>query len=365
MTEASSGEAVLQLVNEKSFHLIFCDQYMPACPGRTLLGTEVVRKLRARGTKSMICGLSKNQVGEEFLEAGADFFLLKPYPCKKDEFREMLLGLCEVPSFESPKATLKVVQSMEVSTVEPNDDSLMFANPLKNLETGFRGVRTKVEPPQKKIQGENPGSGGFAPEGRKGFAESLLSANSESRARAATQRPDHFAIGVNHPIKEPEQDFLKLVASLKQSRNSDSQSSAEEKEVAAVKENVVPQIEPYEGTDIPESKEVLLVDDEKILRKLFIRSVATVAPSWHITEACNAANAVELAREKKFDLIIIDHYMPNLENPLLGTEAVEQMRRLGVESLICGLSANQMKDEFLRAGVSFEKASVELFPCLD
>ena len=57
---------------------------------KQMLGTETVRALRAQGVKSRICGLSANNMEDGFLEAGADSFLLKPFPCEKEELRREL-----------------------------------------------------------------------------------------------------------------------------------------------------------------------------------------------------------------------------------------------------------------------------------
>lgn len=90
MTEASSGEAALRLVGSQEFDLIFIDQYMSSCK-RQLLGTEAVRELRARGVKkTVICGLSANDVEAAFIEAGSDFFQLKPIPCEKEALTAVL-----------------------------------------------------------------------------------------------------------------------------------------------------------------------------------------------------------------------------------------------------------------------------------
>lgn len=48
---------------------------------KQLLGTEAVRELRAKGVNSIICGLSANDLCDEFVSAGADAFMLKPFPC--------------------------------------------------------------------------------------------------------------------------------------------------------------------------------------------------------------------------------------------------------------------------------------------
>ena len=76
--EASNGETAIELVTSGGpYDIIFMDQYM-ASPTKQLLGTETVRALRARGVKSLICGLSANDMLSAFEEAGADALMLKP-----------------------------------------------------------------------------------------------------------------------------------------------------------------------------------------------------------------------------------------------------------------------------------------------
>ena len=60
---------------------------------KQMLGTETVRALRAQGVTSKICGCSANNMEDEFMEAGADCFCLKPFPCEKDELRRELLRI--------------------------------------------------------------------------------------------------------------------------------------------------------------------------------------------------------------------------------------------------------------------------------
>jgi signal transduction histidine kinase/CheY-like chemotaxis protein len=112
--EASSGESAIDLIstraaesqekfedehgfngrNEKGdcgFDLIFMDQYM-ASVQKQLLGTETVRAIRAKGFRTpIICGLSANDVEDAFHHAGSDAFLIKPFPCKKEELEKELL----------------------------------------------------------------------------------------------------------------------------------------------------------------------------------------------------------------------------------------------------------------------------------
>jgi CheY-like chemotaxis protein len=82
--EAASGEAALKIVDTESFDVIFIDQYMVTGVEQSLKGTETVRLLRSKSVKSAICGLSANNLGESFVEAGANVFHMKPFPVKPE-----------------------------------------------------------------------------------------------------------------------------------------------------------------------------------------------------------------------------------------------------------------------------------------
>jgi CheY-like chemotaxis protein len=58
---------------------------------RQLLGTETVRALRANGVDARICGLSANDMEKNFLGAGADAFMIKPFPCQEGPLTGELL----------------------------------------------------------------------------------------------------------------------------------------------------------------------------------------------------------------------------------------------------------------------------------
>jgi signal transduction histidine kinase/CheY-like chemotaxis protein len=90
--EAASGETALRMVDLESYDLIFMDQHM-ASTAKQLLGTETVRKLRAKRFKNKICGLSANNVEQSFISAGADCFVLKPIPCGRSALEGVLDGI--------------------------------------------------------------------------------------------------------------------------------------------------------------------------------------------------------------------------------------------------------------------------------
>ena len=103
---------------------------------------------------------------------------------------------------------------------------------------------------------------------------------------------------------------------------------------------------------LPENLNVLFVDDDMVLRKLFTRSVRKVAPTWSISEASNGETSLTMATEKQYDLIFMDQYMASVQKQLLGTETTRALRSQGCQSFICGLSANDVQKPFLDAGAS-------------
>lgn len=116
-----------------------------------------------------------------------------------------------------------------------------------------------------------------------------------------------------------------------------------------------------DNVELPEKLKVLFVDDDAILRKLFCRSIKTVAPSWTFREAANGETALLLVETEQFDLIFMDMYMASAERQLLGTEAVVELRNRGTACRICGLSANDKEAEFLEAGAN--AFTLKPFPC--
>jgi CheY-like chemotaxis protein len=90
--EAANGETALKLVDTETFDIIFMDQYMTSVQ-QNMTGTETTRALRSKGVTSIVCGLSANNLEGTFLDAGANAFCLKPFPCKNEELRVLLKDL--------------------------------------------------------------------------------------------------------------------------------------------------------------------------------------------------------------------------------------------------------------------------------
>lgn len=102
--------------------------------------------------------------------------------------------------------------------------------------------------------------------------------------------------------------------------------------------------------DLPQYMNVLFVDDDMIIRKLFCRTIKNFLPAWKVNEASSGEMALQLATDTNFDLIFMDQYMASVEKQLLGTETCRELRARGFTARICGLSANDLQTQFINAG---------------
>jgi signal transduction histidine kinase len=113
---------------------------------------------------------------------------------------------------------------------------------------------------------------------------------------------------------------------------------------------------------LPAKLSVLIVDDERILRKLASRSISKIAPDWSIREAASGETALQLITcGESFDLIFMDQYMTSTDRQLTGTETVRELRSRRVNSIVCGLSANDLQQAFTGAGANY--FIMKPFPC--
>ncbi len=70
-----NGVRALEMVKEHEYNVLIADYHMP-----DMTGSEVVKIARRSSPRTFIIGISIEQRRErEFLEAGADAFLLKPF----------------------------------------------------------------------------------------------------------------------------------------------------------------------------------------------------------------------------------------------------------------------------------------------
>ena len=105
--------------------------------------------------------------------------------------------------------------------------------------------------------------------------------------------------------------------------------------------------------ELPENMNLLFVDDDKIARKLFARTIKKMNPQWVVKEAASGEEAIELLKSTDitFDLIFMDYIMGTDDTQLLGSATVSVLReKIGITSKVCGMSANDVEDMFHDAG---------------
>lgn len=102
---------------------------------------------------------------------------------------------------------------------------------------------------------------------------------------------------------------------------------------------------------VVENYSVLVVDDNLINRKVVTGFLKKY--KFELTEAASGPEAISLVKEKRFDLIFMDHMMPGMD----GVEAVDIIRREcgenGAKAVIIALTANAMegvREKFLTLG---------------
>lgn len=105
----------------------------------------------------------------------------------------------------------------------------------------------------------------------------------------------------------------------------------------------------YEGAFCAPDAKVLVVDDNAMNRKVF-RSLLK-STQIQVTEAGGGAEALEAAKKQRFDIVFLDHMMPDMD----GVETLQHMRKLeGYNELpIFVLTANAVtgaREQYLEAG---------------
>jgi two-component system, chemotaxis family, chemotaxis protein CheY len=111
------------------------------------------------------------------------------------------------------------------------------------------------------------------------------------------------------------------------------------------------------------SNKLLIVDDALIMR-MRIREIALQAGWEVVAEATNGAQAVELYRELRPDLVTLDIVMPQMD----GVEALRRIREEEPQARVCMVSAVNQKEklaECIKLGAidfivkPFEKSQLE------
>jgi two-component system, chemotaxis family, chemotaxis protein CheY len=70
------------------------------------------------------------------------------------------------------------------------------------------------------------------------------------------------------------------------------------------------------------SKSILVVDDTRSMRKMVAAVLA--GAGYEVAEAGDGVEALDLARERRFDLVVTDHNMPRMD----GVTLVRELRTL-------------------------------------
>ena len=100
---------------------------------------------------------------------------------------------------------------------------------------------------------------------------------------------------------------------------------------------------------MPPSPHVLLVDDHDGVRAVLAHLLAQLCPIAAIAEAAHGAEALSLAAQHNFDLIITDHQMPIMS----GLELVRTVRAQGMRMPIIVLSSDtSIAEAILSAGAT-------------
>eukprot|EP00522_Entomoneis_paludosa_P009886 CAMPEP_0172454726 /NCGR_PEP_ID=MMETSP1065-20121228/11634_1 /TAXON_ID=265537 /ORGANISM="Amphiprora paludosa, Strain CCMP125" /LENGTH=1107 /DNA_ID=CAMNT_0013207105 /DNA_START=52 /DNA_END=3375 /DNA_ORIENTATION=+ len=280
--EAASGEACLHACGAKEeekepYDLIFMDQYMTSVD-QCLKGTETVRALRTRGIKSIICGLSANDLDDVFAAAGADLFHLKPFPSDPYDVCKLLVELFEVRDFALEE---------EQDEFDAQNQAIIDTNNI-GLEDTVADLTSSEE------EGSVPVD--------------------ENRSLRSNGRSIRSSLSVP-------------------SGSADTRSRI---------------------SNLPDSLSVLIVDDDRTLRRLCTRGLKGIHKNIHIRDVSSGEAALALTEAQTFDIIFMDQYMTSVNESILrGIDTIKLMRERGVKSLICGLSANEQEHDFLDAGANY------------
>lgn len=93
---------------------------------------------------------------------------------------------------------------------------------------------------------------------------------------------------------------------------------------------------------------LLMIDDEKMGRKLLRKRFSRLFPDAEIDEVASGEEAVIATEKKNYDIITVDHFMAIDE--MSGEETIRALRNRGVDALIVGISGNSKEKEHLQAG---------------
>jgi hypothetical protein len=87
---------------------------------------------------------------------------------------------------------------------------------------------------------------------------------------------------------------------------------------------------------------------------------------WCLASRSNGETALHLVGSQQLDFIFMDQDTASVEKQLLRSEATLALRAKGVSSIICGLSANDARDKFIKACRRFYDEAISMREgCID
>nr|WP_152715189.1 response regulator [Microvirga tunisiensis] len=89
----------------------------------------------------------------------------------------------------------------------------------------------------------------------------------------------------------------------------------------------------------------MIVDDSKLARIVAGKTLAALQPEWERIEASNAQDALEILRERKIDVAMIDFNMPDKD----GLELAAELRAIHPTMPIAVITANIQDEVIARA----------------
>jgi two-component system, OmpR family, response regulator len=95
----------------------------------------------------------------------------------------------------------------------------------------------------------------------------------------------------------------------------------------------------WAGTVTTDEAQLLVVDDEQFLRDAVTASLRFLG--FGVTAADNGTDALRLARDRQFDLVVLDVMLPDID----GFEIVRRLRRDGNHVPVIFLTAKDAQDD--------------------
>ncbi|MEW6584122.1 MAG: response regulator [Nitrospirota bacterium] len=89
---------------------------------------------------------------------------------------------------------------------------------------------------------------------------------------------------------------------------------------------------------------ILIVDDDRRIRMLLTDFLSSTG--YNVITAQNGREALEILKEKSFDLLIADVNMPEMD----GIALTRKVRDLDMSMVIVGMSVDDRKNDILKAG---------------